>query len=481
MPSANRRGNKESQILAIDDDPVALHAVKCTLTSAGYEVILANNGLEGIESLTEETSVALVDLKMPGMDGFECLKLIKKRFPYIPVIILTASSEIPIAVKAMKKGAFQFVTKPFDRESLLVHVQKAIKTWQLNHENDGLREALSLPDTTARLIQSPADYCIDVMNSIDRLADLESTVFIGGESGTGKTTAARMIHQKSGRKNCPFVSVNCSSLPRDLIESELFGHAQGAFTGAVKDRIGKAEIADGGTLFLDEIGDLPFDLQPKLLTFLQDRVIQRVGCNVERKLDIRLIVATHRDLKQMGENNRFRMDLYYRLNVLSLQLKPLRKRPEAIESISERTLENLCKREGRAKVSLSTEALDILRSYHWPGNIRELENVLERAVAFSDSDEIGSGRLQFDSPVVRSEEKTAIELKAIEMNPKKELVGLTLEQIEKIAICETLIACDGNKALTARMLGISEKSIYNKLKRLKIDSNSLFNKERDCG
>jgi len=322
---------------------------------------------------------------------------------------------------------------------------------------------LSYPEVPVKLVSEKTECSTELLASVNRISQLDSTVFIGGESGTGKTTIARMIHQVGPRCKGPFIAINCASLPRELIESELFGHARGSFTGAVKDRIGKAEVANGGTLFLDEIGDLPIELQPKLLTFLQDRVIQRVGCNVVRPVDVRLIVATHRDLALMCRENRFRQDLYYRLNVLSLLLPPLRDRSEDISQIARSVAHSICTRQNRNPINLPEETVAMLQAHHWPGNIRELENVLERAIAFSDCHEIRPHELLFDQGV-----STTDSMPQETDNSNVSLAGKTLEEIEIEAILETLKANHGNKAKSARMLGISEKSIYNKMKRLGI-------------
>ena len=456
-------------VLAIDDDPVSLRALERHLSKRGCQITTASSGEAGLELITSETSVALIDMVMPGISGLDCLKYLREHHPLVSAIILTASSEVEDAVEAMKQGAFQYITKPFEPESLKVNVAKAHEAWRIGQENSSLKDALSLPQTPAQLAETKTDFGEELLETVGRIAGLDSTVFIGGESGTGKTTVARMIHQKSHRSTAPFVSVNCASLPRDLIESELFGHIKGAFTGAVKDRVGKAEIANGGTLFLDEIGDLPLDLQPKLLTFLQDRIIQRIGCNEDRKLDVRLIVATHRDLAAMCRERLFRQDLFYRLNVLSVQLRPLRERPEAVQQIAMSTIKKLCQNEGKSTKELSGHALAVLKSYPWPGNIRELENVLERAVAFSESNQIQVEDLRFDA----AEPEPASNSKAVSRQSADvfTLAGNTLQEIERQAIIETLEACDGNKAKSARMLGISEKSIYNKMRRLSIGAS----------
>ena len=347
---------------------------------------------------------------------------------------------------------------------LSVQVRNAYEAWRAGQNNRRL-DGSGMPEVPDDLLRAKDDPANEIFTAVSRLSQLNSTVLLGGESGTGKTTVARMIHKSGPRARGAFVAINCASLPRDLIESELFGHTRGAFTGAINERIGKAELADGGTLFLDEIGDLPIELQPKLLTFIQDRCIQRVGCNITRPVDVRLIVATHRDLAEMATRNLFRQDLYYRLNVLSICLPPLRERGEEFGSIARSVIRSICRRQGRAAVRLSEEALSHLKSHSWPGNIRELENVLERAVAFTDGDQLHPADL------VLKQSHSALTPAAdeqVRIPRPYSLAGMTLQEIEAQAILETLEASDGNKARSARMLGISEKSIYNKMKRLGI-------------
>jgi DNA-binding NtrC family response regulator len=489
--TASASGPVDGGIVAIDDDLFALNALHRLLTAENYDILQASNGVQGLQLITESTAVALVDLRMPDLSGIDCLRFIRENFPNVQVIILTGSAEIVDAVEAMREGAFQYVTKPFDPKQLVVYIQKGIEAWKAAVNYRDLKESHS-HTIPVNVVDGKGDYHSQLMRQIERIAALDSTVFIGGESGTGKSTVARLIHQKSDRAKGPFITVNCASLPRDLIQSELFGHTRGAFTGAVKDRAGHAEVADGGTLFLDEIGDLPLELQPKLLTFLQDRTIQRLGTSEVRKVDVRLIVATHRDLATMCREGLFRQDLFYRLMVLNVELLPLRRRLQEVPGLTQGILDAVCARMELPPKLLSLAAENLLLNHDWPGNIRELENVLERAVAFSCGSEIEADDIRFsttstgrqiehfqssdtDSFAGQSVEQRAVhnlvEKQTSEVSSRPvSFVARTLQEIEREAILQTLGACHGNKAKTARILGISEKSIYNKMHRLNIDA-----------
>lgn len=452
-------------IVAIDDDPLTLRLLSSHLDKAGFSVRTAETGTAGLELVDDKTAVAVVDLKLPDLNGFQILRYLKEHHPTVHVIVLTGSDEVSDAVEAMRAGAFQFVTKPFNPSEFLVYVEKAIQSNKVAGENRELKESFSqtvpVPEMDAK-----GDVHSRLMQQVDQLASLDSTVFIGGETGTGKSTMARMIHQKSRRSAGPFVTVNCASLPRDLIQSELFGHTKGSFTGAVADRIGHAEVANGGTLFLDEIGDLPLDLQPKLLTFLQDRTVKRLGASESSKVDVRLITATHHDLAELCRQGLFRQDLYFRLLVLNLELPALRFRTGEFANIAENILRSICERQNVPTKTISSRSLEILQQHSWPGNIRELENVLERAVAFAKSESIGPTDVLFSNVALDPRaDRTNVEAA---VSGGYELAGKTLEEIERDAIIATLEMLDGNKAKTARTLGISEKSIYNKMKRLKI-------------
>ncbi len=516
--------NSQSRVVAIDDDPMTLRLLRHQLKKAGFHLETAKSGVSGLELVDDSVAVALVDLRLPDLDGFEILRHIRKQHPAVQVIILTGSDDVRDAVEAMREGAFQYLTKPFDLAQLTVFIEKAIRAWDVENENSGLRDSFSI-DVPANALETAGDTYSRLIQQINQIAALDSTVFIGGETGTGKSTKARMIHQKSPRAKGPFVTVNCASLPKDLIHSELFGHAKGSFTGAIKDRIGHVEVAHGGTLFLDEIGDLPLDLQPKLLTFLQDRTFQRLGCAQERRVDVRLITATHRDLAEMCREGLFRQDLYFRLLVLHLELPALRHRSGEMLEIAHGIIRNICTRQSIPTKSLSESANALLLSHDWPGNIRELENVLERAIALSTDAMIGpqdllfsnvsldrrqqfvdtlerkyatlpsrqtsameserptsppvpsqSERKQLDNPPINDvDEPYSIAKLPDEVEDSKlnsvvdsQLVGRTLKEIERQAIIQNLHANAGNKAKTARVLGISEKSIYNKMKRLQI-------------
>lgn len=500
--------NDCGEIVAIDDDPMTLMVLKAHLEKQGYVVRTATDGVSGLELLSNKTSVALFDLRMPTLSGLDCLQHVRKHHANVQVIILTASNDIEDAVEAMRQGAFQYVTKPFDADQLNIYVEKAIGMWQVAGENSELKASHS-HSLAVQVPDSIGDIHNRLMQQVERIAALDSTVFIGGESGTGKSTIARLIHQKGARSMGPFVTVNCASLPRDLLQSELFGHTKGSFTGAVKDHIGHAEFADGGTLFLDEIGDLPLELQPKLLTFLQDRIVQRLGSTETKKVDVRLIVATHHDLAEMVRDNRFRQDLYFRLVVLTLEIPPLRHREAELPGIARGIVQKVCERQSKSEIDISASAMELLKQYKWPGNIRELENVIERAIAFAEGLSITPEDLLFsevsldrrttprgrngdqkdrrrpihgsnwtDQGVLDNRTSPAshwddVDGLSVDDDPEPpvlmSLAGMTMEEIERQAVLDTLQACGGNKAKSARSLGISEKSIYNKMRRLKIE------------
>ncbi len=452
-----RAAAEKRRILIADDDPVTRMVLSQHLTDAGYETLTAEDGREAIQRMDGEISVALFDLEMPYFSGLDCLRHVRKNHRHISVIMISGRGGLQDAVAAMKEGAFDYITKPFDRDELMARVNQACRATQLARDNEALREAVApAPPSFDFVARAPITQ--QLLRQVGKAARLDSTVMLTGESGTGKTTVARMIHQSGERADKPFVAVNCASLPRDLVEAELFGHTKGAFTGAVNDRPGRAEIADGGTLFLDEIGDLPLELQPKLLTFLQDRTFQRIGSNKVYTVDVRLIAATHQDLAAMCRERRFREDLFFRLNVIALHVPALRERLDDIPELAQQILHRIGRRRGQPPLTCEPAAVLALQHQAWAGNVRELENVLERASAFCEGTAItvedlglpGIGSSPFGEPPGVA---------------PPTLAGSTLDDLEKQAILDTLQATGGNKAEAARRLGISEKSIYNKLKR----------------
>ncbi|MCL4201665.1 MAG: sigma-54 dependent transcriptional regulator [Pirellulaceae bacterium] len=453
-----RSAAEKHRVLIADDDPVTRRVLSQYLAEAGYETVAAEDGREALQRMDNEISVGLLDLEMPHVSGLNCLRQLRKQHPHISVIMISGKGSLQDAVAAMKEGAFDYITKPFDRDELMARVHQGCRASQLGRDNEALREAVTPAAPSFEFVACSA-IAQQLVRHIAKVAPLDSTVMLTGESGTGKTTVARMIHQSGPRADKPFVAVNCASLPRDLVEAELFGHTKGAFTGAVHDRPGRAEIADGGTLFLDEIGDLPLELQPKLLTFLQDRTFQRIGSNKIYTADVRMIAATHQDLAGMCREKRFREDLYFRLNVITIHVPALRDRLDDIPELARQILQRIGRRRGQPALACDAIAAAMLQRHAWHGNVRELENVLERASAFCEGPTIGAGDLAFPAATADPADRP------LASRPPA-LAGFTLDELEKQAIRDTLQATSGNKAAAARELGISEKSIYNKMKRL---------------
>ena len=430
------------KILVIDDDESLRRVLEYTLQEEGYEVFTAASGEEGL-ALFEERQPALVitDMKMPGLNGFQVLKEVKERSAEALVIIVTAFGEVDAAVKAMKLGAYDFITKPLSRDELKLTVGKALQLRGLSEENRQLREKLSGRDDLKNLVGS-SPKMEQVFASVRKVADTEATVLITGESGTGKELVARALHSLSARKSAPFVAINCAAIPRDLLESELFGHAKGAFTGAVKDRPGKFLTADGGTLFLDEVGELPMELQPKLLRALQERVVEPLGGGQAQKLDVRVVAATNLDLeKALGEGS-FREDLYYRLSVIPIHLPSLRERREDISLF----LRHFTCKLGQPAVTFTREAHDALTRYLWPGNVRELENTVERLLIMRRGDVIGLD----DLPEKILRERIGNRRMLFQLPAE----GYPLEQLEKEVVEESLVRNNWNQTAAARFLRI---------------------------
>ena len=371
------------RILFIDDDKAGREVALFNLRRAGHEVTPASDGQEGIAFFSPETfDVVITDVKMPGLSGIEVLRRIKKQGPEIPVLVITAFGNVETAVEAMKQGAYDFIGKPFHRDQLLLSVGKAIERRRLAEEVRDLRIRIS---GVAKEIIGASEAMHRVLEIADRVAPTDATVLISGESGTGKEVVARRIHVHSSRAEKPFVAINCAAIPGELLESELFGHTRGAFTGAVRDRAGRFRQAEGGTLFLDEIGEIPVSLQPKLLRALQEKSVDAVGSDAPTPVNVRVLAATNKDLKDRIRGGSFREDLYYRLNVIELRVPPLRERRDDIPLLVEHFVKEMA--EGRG-IAVPPRVMELIRSHPWPGNVRELKNACERMVILCRGNEV---------------------------------------------------------------------------------------------
>ena len=420
-------------------------------------MLAAANGVEGLE-LFDRHSPALVitDLKMPGMSGFQVLAAIKERSPETLVMVITAFGAVETAVEAMRLGAYDYVTKPFNRDELKLIVKKALQLRGLADENQRLREELTDRAEFHNIIGISREM-EQVFQVVRKVADTEATVLISGESGTGKELVARAIHSLSGRRDRPFVAINCAAIPRDLLESELFGHVKGAFTGAIRDKEGKFEIADGGTIFLDEVGDLPLELQPKLLRALQEKIVEPVGGTTPRKLDVRVVAATNVDVDKAIAAGTFREDLYYRLSVIPLHLPPLRQRREDIPLL----VRHFTTKHGGEQVVFPHETMAVLQGYQWPGNVRELENTVERLLIMRGSDTIAPG----DIPAkIREGKRPDRECKVINLPDE----GYSLEQLEREIVVEALEKNDWNQTAAARFLRIPRHTLIYRMEKYNI-------------
>jgi two-component system NtrC family response regulator len=445
-------------ILIIDDDTSLRRVLEYNLHEAGYAVATASSGEEGLHLFAEvKPDLVITDMKMPGMDGMEVLRAIKERSPETLVIIITAFGTVDIAVATMKAGAYDYITKPFNRDELRLTVAKALQFTGLTAENRRLKNALA-DRSDFRTIVGTSPQMERVFAVVRKVADTEASVLITGESGTGKELVARSIHAGSARRNAPFVAINCAAIPRDLLESELFGHVKGAFTGAVKDKTGKFQMAEGGTLFLDEVGELPVELQPKLLRALQERVIEQVGGTREVKLDVRVVAATNLDMDKALASGTFREDLYYRLAVIPIHLPPLRERRNDIPLL----LKYFCTKHGGERVICDREALNALTAYGWPGNVRELENTVERLLIMRNGDILHAGdlpdkiRAGGTTPVTTSTGTMVINLPA---------EGYSLEQLEREVVVEALERNAWNQAAAARFLRIPRHTLIYRMEK----------------
>src|ERR1700716_1098563 len=450
-------------ILIVEDEAKMRRLLELNLGEEGFTTLSAGDAETGLK-LLRESSVDLVvtDLKLPGMNGLEFLQAVKHQNAALPVIVMTAFGTVETAVEAMKAGASDYVLKPFSLAEMRMVVHKELDNSRLREENRSLREALGKryahPNVVAR---SPKMQ--EVLATVERVAPTNSTVLLGGESGVGKDLIARAIHEKSRRASGPFVKINSTAIPENLLESELFGYEKGAFTGATTSKPGKFEMADKGTLFLDEIGDVPPATQVKLLRVLQEREFERLGGTRTIKVDVRLVAATNRNLRAALEDGTFREDLYYRLNVVPIDIPPLREHKEDVAGLANLFLARFAKESARSEkiTSISPAAMQLLTGHYWPGNVRELQNVIERACALASGSQLEVGDIQLDSPRNRNHAASDRFL------PN----GMTLDQWEDEMIREALKRAGGNKSQAARLLGLSRNALRYRLSKIGIDDN----------
>jgi two-component system response regulator HydG len=457
-----------ARVLVVEDNPTMREGIEQMLSRAGHDVVTAVDANHALVACREHvTDLVITDFKMEGMTGLELLEAIRKQsFPGAPdVVLITAYGTIDIAVEAMKKGAIDFIAKPFDPDEFKVKVEKALRARRIQRERDAFKaEAEYLREEVEHHfgeIVGRSEGMRAIFDAIRRVAETSSSVYIYGESGTGKELIARAIHRESPRHEGPFIKVNCSALPEGLLESELFGHEKGAFTGAIKERKGRFELADGGTLFLDEIADIPPSVQVKLLRVLQEKEIERVGGEKTIHVDVRIISATNRDLLPLVTEGEFREDLFYRLHIIPVTVPPLRERREDVAPLVQHFIETVSAEIGKPVRGITDEALEMLHQYDWPGNIRELENMIERAIVLCDDEMLGLEQFPLDhraSPRGTTPLLTPPPLGTISLDD-------ALARLERAMIEQALEEAKGVKTRTAELLGIKTSALYYKLEK----------------
>jgi DNA-binding NtrC family response regulator len=449
--------NDKPSILVVEDEAKMRRLLELQLAEEGFQARTAGDAETGLQLLGKESfDVVVTDFKLPGMSGLEFLHAVKRVNADLPVVIMTAYGTVESAVDAMKAGASDYVLKPFSLAELVLVIRKELATHQLRQENRDLREALGRRYEYKNIV-ARSDKMQAVLALVERVAPTNSTVLIGGESGVGKDLVARAIHEHSQRASGPFIKINSTAIPETLLESELFGYEKGAFSGATASKPGKFEMANNGTLFLDEIGDVPAATQVKLLRVLQDREFERLGSTKTQKVDVRLVAATNRDLRAALEEGTFREDLYYRLNVVAIDIPPLREHKEDIPALAEFFLQKSARESGKTVQGITAAAMKMLMDFHWPGNVRELQNVLERAVTLSTGSTLDVGDIHIDAPVRRAHADSGSAAL-----PE----GMTLEQYEEELLREALKRANGNKSQAARALGLSRNALRYRLTKM---------------
>lgn len=449
------------KILVIDDDDSFRRILEYNLQEDGYQVITASSGEDGlVEFKKYAPDLVITDMKMSGISGIDVLSAIKKLSPDMLIIIITAFGAVDKAVESMKLGAYDYITKPVNRDELKLIVRKALDLTSLSQENKDLRKRIENREEFKHMIGS-SDAMAEVFSLVSKVADTEATILITGESGTGKELVARSIHEQSSRRNLPFVAINCAAIPGELLESELFGHVKGSFTGAIKDQQGKFQQADGGTIFLDEVCDLPLVMQPKLLRVLQEKEVLPVGAGKAQKIDVRVVAATNLDIEEMVATGRFREDLYYRLSVIPIHLPPLRQRHEDIPLL----LRHFTAKAGCPHITFTKNAMDKLISYSWPGNVRELENMVTRVMILREADTVNVDDLPGK---IKIQQKYDGQKSVVNLPPE----GYPLEKLEREVVVEALERNNWNKSAAAAFLKIPRHVLLYRLEKYGIDSPS---------
>lgn len=455
-----------AQILVVDDEARMADLIRRELEDHGHSVAVSGDGPSALDKLGESRfDLVVTDLKMPGMDGLELLQVIRSRYPETEVVLMTAYASAQTAVKAMKEGAYDYLTKPFEMDELLIMVNRVSEMKRLELENTHLREKIS--DEKVSLLGESAAIS-EIMELIEKVAGQDTTVLIEGESGTGKELAAHAVHTASSRSGFPLVIVNCAAIPESLIESELFGHEKGAFTGADRRRPGRFELADGGTIFLDEVAELSGQAQVKLLRVLQERTLERLGGGETISVDVRIIAATNRNLEKLVVGGEFREDLFYRLNVFPIRMPPLRVRRDDIILLARHFVER--ERKGN---TITAEAEDLLKNHNWPGNVRELENVIERASILAGPREEITARLLSSlsqTTALAGGEAVAEDIRTISEDrvviPDE---GVNMEELERSYILRAVEKAGGNKTEAARLLHMTRRRLYSRMTHHNID------------
>ncbi len=449
--------NEKPVILVVEDEAKMRRLLELQLGEEGFVMHFAADAEMGLQLLVrEKPDLVVTDLRLPGMSGLEFLQAVKRTNAALPVVVMTAYGTVESAVEAMKIGASNYVTKPFSLDELVMVIRKELDSQRLRDENRSLREALGKRYSYTNIV-AQSDKMQAVLGLVERVAPTNSTVLLGGESGVGKDLIARAIHEHSQRASGPFIKINSTAIPETLLESELFGYEKGAFSGAAISKPGKFEMADKGTMFLDEIGDVPPAIQVKLLRVLQDREFERLGGTKTHKVDVRLVAATNRDLRAALEEGTFREDLYYRLNVVAIDIPALRDRKEDIPALANYFLERYARDSAKPLTSITPAAMKKLTDYHWPGNVRELQNIIERGVTLSSGTTLDTADIYLDDPATS---------RHVSGTPHVLPPGMTLEQWEDETIREALRRANGNKSQAARALGLSRNALRYRLSKL---------------